>query len=116
MRLTALVACFIACTCTLPVATAAEPEAKVQATCTKDHVSMCVDYLGAMTEKSEKICKDTKGVVAKGGKPCPTAKLVGTCAVTNFEGVKILNRYYEGAKDPKGKCDLIKGSWQPVAK
>ena len=43
--LAALVACpFVACYCTLSVATAAESEAKVHATCAKSHISMCVDY------------------------------------------------------------------------
>lgn len=36
--------------------------------------------------------------------------------MTNFEGVKIVNHFYEGAKDPKGTCDLVKGAWQPVAR
>ena len=116
MTFAALLACpFVACYCTLSLAEAAEAE-KVAATCTKKSVSLCIEYLAAPSEKAEKLCGNSSGVMAKDGKDCPAEKRVGTCLAKNPEGVALRNHFYVGAKEPEKTCKLINGTWQPAAK
>jgi len=97
-------------------ASAAEPPAKVAATCTKRNIFKCTEFFGSLTAEDGSLCTRHKGVLAKDGKACPTGGLVGTCVAKSKGGVPMDEHYYGGARDPQGVCKLVDGKWEPAAK